>query len=140
MHRLPLGRARRIAFIASLVILVGCLLPWYVLGGNDGDMTAQVYKVWDGFGMLALIAALATIALIALPYAMIDRPDGVDRPILYAALAILAVVGVALFIPMFIFAPEGFLPNRAPGLWVTAIGVIALARAAYDIALERPRY
>ena len=47
---------------------------------------------------------------------------------------------MALFIPMFIFAPEGFLPNRAPGLWVTAIGVIALARAAYDIALERPRY
>ena len=131
MHRRPLGRARRIAFFASLIILVGCLLPWYVLGGNEGEMTAVTAKVWDGSGMLALIA---------LPYAMIDRPDGVDRPILYAALAILAVVGVALFIPQFLFAPQGFLPTRAPGLWVTAIGVIALARAAYDIALERPRY
>ena len=140
MHRRPLGRARRIAFFASLIILVGCLLPWYVLGGNEDEMTAVTAKVWDGSGMLALIAALATIALIALPYAMIDRPDGVDRPILYAALAILAVVGVALFIPQFLFAPQGFLPTRAPGLWVTAIGVIALARAAYDIALERPRY
>jgi hypothetical protein len=139
MHRRPLGRARRVAFVASLIILAGCLLPWYALGG-DGGLPPVTYRVFDGTGLLALIAALATIALIALPYAMIDRPTGVDRPIFYALLAIVAILGVALFVPTFLFAPEGYLPNRAPGLWVTAIGVIVLARSAYDIALERPHY
>jgi hypothetical protein len=139
MDRRPLGRARRVAFIASVIILVGCLFPWYALGG-DGGLPPVTYRVFDGTGLFALVAALATIALMTLPYAMVDRSVGVDRPILYAVLAIVAVLGVALWVPQFLFAPEGFLPDRAPGLWVTAVGALALARAAYDIALERPRY
>jgi drug/metabolite transporter (DMT)-like permease len=139
MHRQPLGRGRRLAFIAAVVILAGCVLPWYRIGG-DGGLPPITYHVVDGTGLFALLAALATIALMTLPYAMIDRPVGVDRPILYAILAIVAVIGVALWIPQFLFAPQGFLPDRAPGLWVSAIGVVILARAAYDIALERPRF
>src|SRR5215210_108389 len=135
MHRRPLGRARRVAFIASLVILAGCLLPWYALGG-DGGLPPETYRVFDGTGLLALIAALATIALMTLPYAMAGQPTGVDRPLLYAFLAIVAVIGVALWVPQFLFAPEGFLPDRAPGLWIAAIGALALARSAYDIARE----
>jgi hypothetical protein len=31
------------------------------------------------------------------------------------------------------------LPNRAYGFWMSAVGTIMLARAAYDISLEPPR-
>ena len=29
------------------------------------------------------------------------------------------------------------LPDRAPGLWLAALGLILLARAAYDVSRER---
>ena len=36
-------------------------------------------------------------------------------------------------------APEGLLPDRAYGLWISALGAIMMARAAFDIWLEPPR-
>ena len=108
------------------------------LGGDDGEMTSVVAKAFDGPGIAGVHRGARHVALIALPYA--DRST-----------ARTASIAAILMPPsrssrsstwrcssaMFVFAPEGFLPNRAPGLWVTAIGVIALARAAYDIAAER---
>ena len=138
-HRRSLGRGRRLAFLAVLVILASAVLPWFTLGGGEGELTALVYNVWDGPGLATLLAALAVVAVMTLPYAMIDRPVAIDRGLTYGLLAIVAILGVALWIPQFLFAPEGFLPDRAPGLWVAAVGVIILARAAYEISLEPPR-
>ena len=53
----------------------------------------------------------------------------------------MAVAGVLLF-PFFsgvLDAPEGLLPTRAYGYWISVLGAIILARAAYDIWLEPPR-
>jgi hypothetical protein len=138
MHRRPLGSGRRLAFLAALLLVVGCVLPWYRVGG-DGGLSPLVYRAFDGTGILAFLAGLATLALIALPYAMGDRPTGVDRWIVFAVLAGAAIVGVALWIPNVIEAPEGILPDRAYGFWMTVVGAILLARSAYDIALEPPR-
>jgi hypothetical protein len=139
MHRYPLGRGRRLAFLAVLVILVSAVLPWFALGGGQGELSRRIWNVWDGTGVITLLAGLATVAVMTLPYAMVDRPVAMDRGLTYGLLAVVAILGVVLWIPQFLFAPEGFLPDRAPGLWVAAIGVIILARAAYDIALEPPR-
>lgn len=138
MHRRPLGNGRRLSFLGAIVVLVGCLLPWYALGG-DGGLTPIIYRAFDGSGIASFLAALATIALIALPYAAGDRPVGVDRGIAFALLAALAIAGVILWVPGVMEAPEGLLPDRAYGFWIAAVGSIMMGRAAYDIVLEPPR-
>jgi len=138
MHRRPLGNGRRLAFIGAVVVLVGCLLPWYSVGG-DGGLTPVVYRAFDGPGMATFLAALATIALVALPYAAGDRPTGVDRGLVFGLLALLALAGVILWVPGLLDAPEGLLPNRAYGYWIAIVGTVMMLRAAYDIILEPPR-
>ena len=140
MHRRSLSSGRRLAALGAVVILVGCLLPWYVLGG-DGGLPELVYRAFDGTGMLTFLAALATLALVTLPYAAGERPIGIDHPISFALLALIALVGVVLWIPNVhaLDAPDGLFPNRAYGYWISTVGSIILARAAYDIWLESPR-
>lgn len=139
MHRRPVGRGRLLAALGALVILAGCVLPWYGLGGGAGELPGISYRAFDGMGILTFLAAIATLALVALPYAAGDRPVGVDRALAYAVLAVLAFVGIALWIPSVLANLSGLAPDRAPGLWIATVGAIVLARAAYEIALEPPR-
>ena len=138
MHRRPLGNGRRLAVVGALVTIVGCVLPWYVLGG-DGGLPQQVYRAFDGTGIIGIIAAIATLALVVLPYAAPERPLAVDRGLVYGLFAIAALVGVGLWIPNVIEAPEGLLPDRAYGWWIAAVGSIILARAAFEISQEPQR-
>jgi hypothetical protein len=137
MHRRPLGNGRRLAFLGALVLLVGCVLPWYTVGG-DGGLPPMVYRAFDSTGFAAFLAALATLALVALPYAAGERPVGVDRGLAFGILAAVALAGVVLWIPNVVDAPEGLLPDRAYGFWLSAVGAIVMARAAYQIMLEPP--
>jgi hypothetical protein len=139
MHRRPLGNGRRLALLGAIVVVVGCLLPWYTLGGEEGQLTALTMNALKGTGILTFLAGLGTLALIALPYAVGERPLAIDRGLSFGLLAILAIVGLVLWIPNVLEAPEGMLPNRAYGFWMSAVGAIMLARAAYDISLEPPR-
>ena len=138
MHRRPLGNGRRLAFIGAIVLLVGCLLPWYTVGG-DGGLTPVVYRAFDGSGIASFLAALATIALVALPYAAGERPMAVDRGLAFLLLALVALAGVILWVPGLLEAPEGLLPDRAYGYWISVLGTVMMLRAAYDIMLEPPR-
>ena len=143
MHRRPIGRARLLAAAAAAVIVLGCLLPWWAVGGTEG-LPALGGNAFDGFGILVFVAALATIALVTLPYAT-DRPVGADR---WPSYAILAGVGWIAFVIRIVdlFALRAFLFDaptdvftRGPGLWVTGAGLLMLARAAYDAYKEPPR-
>ena len=140
MHRRPLGNGRRLALLGAIVVLVGAVLPWYGIGGQQGQLTALTMTAFDGPGILAFFAALATLALIALPYAAGERPVGIDRGISFGVLAGVALAGIILWIPLggVLDAPEGLLPTRAYGFWIATVGAIILARAAYDISLEPP--
>jgi hypothetical protein len=139
MHRRPLGNGRRLALLGAIVVVIGCLLPWYTLGGEEGQLTALTMNALSGAGILTFLAGLGTLALIALPYAVGERPLAIDRGLSFGLLAILAIVGLVLWIPNVLEAPEGMLPTRAYGFWMSAVGAIMLARAAYDISLEPPR-
>lgn len=139
MRRRPLRNGRRLAILAALAILAGSFLPWYALGGGGQLPTLTYQGLSSGSGILAFLAALGTLALVTLPYAAGDRPVGADRGLAYAALAALAVLGVALWVPGVLEAPEGLLPDRAPGFWLAAVGAIALARAAFEILTEPAR-
>ena len=140
MHRRPLGAGRRLALIGAIVVVIGSVLPWYTLGGEAGQLTAIRMTAFDGAGILTFLAALATMALVALPYAAGERPLAVDRGLAFGILAIVGIVGLILFIPASdaLVAPAGMLPDRAYGYWITLVGTITLGRAAYNISLEPP--
>src|SRR3954468_8234788 len=141
MHRRPLGRGRLLAAVGALVILAGCVLPWYSTGGGPGELPARVLPAFDGSGFLSFVAALGILALVALPYAADDRPVALDRWLSFALLAALAFVGMLLW-PVNLLGDfaAGLLPDRAAGFWIAAVGVAIVCRAAYDIRLERRRY
>jgi hypothetical protein len=135
MHRRPVGRGRLLAVIAAIVMIAGCLLPWYAF---VGDLPTRDVRAFAGSGILVFLAALATIALVTLQYAT-DRPVTIDRWLAFALLGVLAWVGL-VFWPIGLGADlRGYWPDRAPGLWIAVVGTIGLSRAAYDIAHEPPR-
>jgi hypothetical protein len=143
MHRRPVGRARLIAALAAVVIVAGCLLPWWSVGGTEG-LPALGGNGFEGFGILVFVVALATIALVTLPYAR-ERPVGADRWPAYAILAAAGWIAFAIRIldlialRAFQFDQPTDALTRGPGLWVAGIGLVMLARAAYEIVSEPPR-
>jgi len=142
MHRRPVGRARLLAALAALVIAAGCLLPWWSVGGTEG-LPALGGNAFDGFGIVVFVVALATIALVTLPYAR-ERPVGADRWPAYAILAAAGWIGFGLRIVdllalrAFLFDQPTDVITRGPGLWVVGIGLVMLSRAAYDVFREPP--
>ena len=139
MRSRSLGGGRRLALVGAIVLIIGCLLPWYTVGG-DGALPAESYMAFRyPQGVVAFLAGLATLALIALPYAMRPRPVALDRGLVFGILAIAALLGVFLWVPAVLDNLEGLLPTRAIGFWIAAVGAIMLARAAFEIAREPPR-
>jgi hypothetical protein len=139
LHRHPLGRGRLVAALSAIVILVGCMLPWFRAGGSDG-LPAIEGNAFEGPGILVFLAALATLALVALPYAAGDRPVALDRWWAYAATTALAAVGLVARVIGIATEPGGvgtMLPDRAPGLWLTALGVLGLVFATAELYGER---
>ncbi|HEX5591626.1 MAG TPA: hypothetical protein VFX65_15135 [Candidatus Limnocylindrales bacterium] len=142
MHRRPVGRARLLAALAAVVIVAGCLLPWWSVGGTEG-LPRLGGNAFDGFGLVVFIVGLATIALVTLPYAR-ERPVGADRWPAYAILAGAGWIALGLRILQlldlraFQFDQPAEVFTRGPGLWVAGLGLVMLARAAYDIFREPP--
>lgn len=139
MHRFPLGRGRRLALISAVVILVGCLLPWYTAGDPSGGLPVTQGNAFEASGIVVFLVALATIALVALPYAMGDRPLGADRWPLYLALLAIGVTAYVLRLVDLLGRAPGLLPDRSPGLWLVAFGLVLFAAATYEIAREPER-
>jgi hypothetical protein len=138
-HRRTLGRARWVAGIASLVLLIACVLPWYTAGGGTG-IPAISGNAFEGPGIVVFLVALATLALIALPYAAGDAPVAIDRWQSYAVLAIVGIAAYAVRLVQLVTSPAGpssLTPDRAPGLWLAGLALAALAWAAFDLATSR---
>ena len=140
MHRRPLGRARTLVAIASIAVLVGCLLPWWTVGGNGG-LPVRSGNAFDGTGILVFLAAVASLALLTLPYAA-ERRISADRWPAYALFVVLGWIGYA-WRAFDLWSSGAFtvhdpseLITRMPGLWVVGIALAVLSRAAYDVAGE----
>ena len=142
MHRRPVGRSRRLAAIGALVALGGCFLPWWTVGG-DGGLPQLSGTAFEGTGILVFAAAIATLALVTLPYAS-ERPVAADRWLAYALFAGVGWIGFAYRIvelgslKAFSFAAPADLVTRIPGLWLAGIGLAILARATYEM-IQEPR-
>jgi hypothetical protein len=139
VHRFPLGRGRRLALVSAVVILIGCLLPWFTAGDPSSGLPVAQGNAFEASGIVVFLVALATIALVALPYAMGDRPLGADRWPLYLALLGVGVVAFALRLIDLLGRVPALLPDRSPGLWIVGFGLVLFAVATYEIAREPER-
>lgn len=127
-------RGRTLAIGAAVIMLVSLLLPWYTF---VGDLPASAFRGWDGSGILVVIAGVATLAVLAFPSGVLRAEGPAERPIVYALLATIAVLGVVLWPLSFLDQPSGLLPDRAPGLWLAVVGAVVSLLAAREMA-RRP--
>ena len=143
MHRRPVGRSRLLAAIGALVTLAGCFLPWWTRGGGPDSLTTLSGTAFEGMGIVVFAAAIATLALVTLPYAS-ERPVAADR---WSSYALIAAAGWLAFgyrvvelgsIRALSFAEPADVVANIPGLWLVLIGLIILARATYEM-LGEPR-
>ena len=91
------------------------------------------------------LVGIATVALVALPYAAGDRPVSLDRWLSFALLAVAGWVGfvwrvveLALYGAFQFRAPLEVFAD-GPGLWIAALGLVVLSRATYTMTRE-PAY
>ncbi|HEU5203595.1 MAG TPA: hypothetical protein VFU17_04805 [Candidatus Limnocylindrales bacterium] len=141
LHRRPVGRGRMLAGLSALVLIVGCVLPWFTVGSTDFSLPPRSENAFEGPSIAVFLIAIATLALITLPYAS-DRPVSFDRWWAYAAVAVVGWIGLGLRMIGVVFTPGGLetiTPDRAIGLWVSIVGLALLTRAAYVISRE-PEY
>lgn len=138
MHRRPLGRGRLLAIVGAVVILLGCLPPWYVAAGGDTGLTRTSVNAFTDKGIVLFVLALLVLALVSLPYAAGDKPVAIDRALSYTVLTVVAA-GAFLWraAEFLLIDPMGMRPDLAPGIWIVGIGLVMLTRATWDISRER---
>ena len=143
MHRRPVSRTRLLAAIGGLVTLAGCFLPWWTRGGGPDELTKLSGTAFEGMGIVVFAAAIATLALVTLPYAT-ERPVAIDR---WTSYAVVTGAGWLAFayrilelgsIKAFSFGEPADVITNIPGLWLSGIGLLILARATYQM-LGEPR-
>ena len=136
MHRRPLGRGRTLAAVGAALAVVGCILPWWKVGGTPG-ITSESGTGLEGSAILVFLVGIVTLALVVLPYAAGDRPVGLDRTLSFALLAGVGWIGFAwrvvelITMGAFQFGAPAEAFTNGPGLWLSLAGLAVLARAAY---------
>ena len=129
------------AALGGFIIVLGCFLPWWRVGGGEG-LPVVSGNAFEGSGIIVFLVGVATLFLVALPYAIGDRPTGVDRWVSFALLAVVGWLGLAwrvadlLLSGAFDFQEPVEIFTNGPGLWVAGIGLTILARAAYQMTRE----
>lgn len=145
MHRRPLGRGRTLAAVAGVMLVIGCVLPWWMVGGGETGITPESGNGFEGAGIVVFLVGILVLALVALPYAAGDRPLGVDRWISFLILTVAGWLGFGLNVIQllaagaFAFTQPVQVFTNGPGLWLAFLGLIVLARATYDMAREPSR-
>lgn len=135
-------RSRRLAAVGAIVALIGCFLPWWSRGGGIG-LPQLGGTAFEGTGIVVFAAAIATLALVTLPYAS-ERPVSVDRWTTYALITAAGWIGFAYRIVelaslrAFSFPEPADIVVSIPGLWLAGIGLAILTRATYEM-LQEPR-
>jgi hypothetical protein len=141
MHRRPLGRGRTLAALGGVLIIVGSVLPWWRVGGTPG-ISARDGNAFEGSGIIVFLVGVVALALVALPYAIGDRPTGIDRPVSYALLAVVGWLGLGwrvvdlLLLGAFTFREPAQVFTNGPGLWIAGLGLAVLSRAVYRMTRE----
>lgn len=144
MHRRPLGRGRTLAALAAPLLVIGCILPWWQVGGTPG-IPIETGNGFAGSAIIVFLVGVASLALVALPYAAGDRPVGLDRWLTFAILAVAGWIGLGwrivdlALIGAFQFTEATQVFTNGPGAWLAALGLVVLSRAVFEMAGEPVR-
>ena len=129
------------AALSGLLMVIGSVLQWWQVGGTPG-ITAESGNGLAGSGILVFLVGIATLALVALPYAAGDRPVGLDRWLTFAILAVAGWIGFGwrvvelALIGAFQFSTPAQVFTNGPGIWIAGLGLVALSRAAWTMTRE----
>lgn len=141
MHRRPLGRGRTLAGLAAPLLVIGCILPWWRVGGTPG-IPVETGNGLAGSAIVVFLVGVVSIALVALPYAAGDRPLGLDRWLSFAVLAVAGWIGLVwrvvelALIGAFQFHEPIEILTNGPGIWLAGLGLVVLSRAVFEMAGE----
>lgn len=144
MHRRPLGRGRTLAALAAPLLVIGCVLPWWRVGGTPG-IPIETGNGFAGSAIIVFLVGVASLALVALPYAAGDRPVGLDRWLSFAILAVAGWIGLGwrivelTLIGAFQFHEPSQVLTNGPGVSLAALGLMVLSRAVFEMAGEPVR-
>ena len=140
MNRNPVQRSRLIITLGAVVILVSCFLQWWRLGGGEGELPITTGVGIADKGLVLFAAAVLTLLLITLPYA-VEAPVSIDRPLSFALLLAMAVIAFAwrsfdmLQTGLILYTGQTppIQPLRGPGYWVAAAGLVIFARGVFEL-------
>ena len=124
------SNGRRLSAVGALLIVLGALPAWWTLGGGAGGLPAITGNAFDSPGALGFFAALALLAILIAPDA-VGEPLRFDWWPVHLALISLAALGFLLAAYGAAVTATGsdislstvFSPTRAPGLWITLVGL-----------------
>jgi hypothetical protein len=122
----------------ALVTLIGCVPAWWTVGGTVTVAQSGNAFAFPGSGIVVFLVAVALIGVVVLPYATRDGQAGIDRPLTYGGLLLVALAALALeLLRINDFGGLG-LPDRAPGLWLSGVGLAIVGLGLADLLAERP--
>jgi len=124
------SNGRRLSAVGAILIVLGALPAWWTLGGGAGGLPAITGNAFDSPGALGFFAALALLAILIAPDA-VGEPLRFDWWPVHLALISLATLGFLLAAYGAAVTATGsdislstvFSPTRAPGLWITLVGL-----------------
>jgi hypothetical protein len=136
--RRGLGRGRLLIAVGSVMAIVSMPLSWRQAGG----IVLQVETVWGfaGAGRITFVAVVAMLALIVAPYATRSHSFGPDRPLAYALLLVVALVGLGQAMADLIGGDRhyGLTPVDAPGLWLAIAGMALVTWGVLELFAQGP--
>lgn len=134
--RRGLGRGRTLIALGAIVAICSMPLAWLKVGGVV--LPAETASGFDGSGVLMFLAAIAMLALIVLPYTTKSGQAGLDRPVAYVALLIVALAALVSEI-LRLVSTEGssLTPADAPGLWLAGGGMALVGWGVLELLAER---
>jgi hypothetical protein len=124
------------AAMFALVLLLGCVLPWWTIVVADG-LPPTTGNAFESTGILVFLAAMAVLALVTLRLAS-ERPLEIDRLPAFLVVLGLGLLGFVLrLLGLFASGPlDQFRPDHAPGVFIVIVGLVGLGRAVLEIYQE----
>jgi hypothetical protein len=138
VSRRSLGRGRLVVVIGALLVIAGSLPAWWSVGGTAQPEVSGNAFDFPASGILVFLAAVLMLFLVVLPYATREGAVGVDRPLVYGLLLLVALMAFGLRVYQISTFDGLGLPDRAPGLYITGAGLLVLCWALVELVGERP--
>lgn len=136
--RRGLGRGRALIVIGAVLAIISMPLSWLKAGG----IVLPVSTDWgfSGAGVAMFLAAVLMLALILLPFTTETRRAVLDRPVVYLALLVVALGGLAVAVIDLIGgdAQYSLTPFDAPGLWLAMVAMAITTWGVLELFAEKP--